>query len=79
MKNKIPRQYSWVRFNYEEVHENLHKHFIDVFPKNKKTGFVFMGECPQAPGHCFIYDMDKNIMLGLYHTIDFIELTEDEC
>lgn len=75
----IPRQYSWVRFNYENTPANLHHYYIDVFPKDRKPRFVFMGESPQAKGHCFIYDIEKQILLGLYHTEDFIELTDDEC
>lgn len=64
MKNKIPRQYSFVQSTGI------------VFDGFK--GGIFLGEIPNMPGHCIVYDtLSKQMMIG-YHTENFEEIPEDE-
>ena len=78
-KVKIPRINSMVKFDYKHIDKEDHKYYTKTFPKNEiHARFLFMGEIANCPGHCFIYDLKKQKMLGAYHVEDFIELTEDE-
>jgi len=72
-----PRQYSFVLFDIDSVGREFYlKYFIDTFPEGKL--FTFLGEVPNAPGHCILVDLTKGVVLGMYHTENFREATEDE-
>lgn len=40
--------------------------------------FIFLGEVPNAPGHCIMANLDSGKIIGLYHTENFREATEEE-
>lgn len=40
--------------------------------------FVFLGEIPQCPGHCILADLFTGRVIGMYHTENFREATENE-
>ena len=44
---------------------------------NLKT-FIFLGEVPNAKGHCILGDLETGKILGLYHTENFREANESE-
>lgn len=75
MKNKIPRKLSIVKFNYDKYEPKDHHFFINTFPKGHT--FIFLGEVPNAKGHCVLATADGKIHF-LYHTDDFIEVDESE-
>lgn len=76
---KTPRINSWVKPDYKNIEKRNHKYFRKTFPqKDIMPRYIYMGECPNMQGHCFIFDFKKQTMLGMYHIEDFVELTEDE-
>jgi hypothetical protein len=40
--------------------------------------FVFLGEIKQCTGHCILADLSTGKIIGMYHTDNFREATEDE-
>lgn len=69
---------SYVVFNIESCGRSSYKEYYEeVFPEGKL--FVFMGEIKQCPGHCMLLDLKTGLILGMYHTSNFREATEDEC
>ena len=44
----------------------------------KNEPFVYLGEVKQCPGHCILADLKTGKILGMYHTENFREATEDE-
>ena len=77
MKCKIKRN-TLVVFDLESCDESFYgKYFREKFPEGKL--FVFLGEIKQAPGHCILTDLSTGLIIGMYHTSNFREATEDEC
>ena len=77
MKSKL-KQNSFVVFNVESCDKSIYdEYFKNTFPVGKL--FVFMGEILQTPGHCILLDLDSGKIIGLYHTSNFREATDDEC
>ena len=79
MKNKInkwkmPRQYSLVKFNYDNVPIELHKDY----PFKKTNTYIFFGDIPNMPGHCIVIDFKTGNIFSGFHTDRFIEIPEDE-
>ncbi len=56
--------------------EIYHRYYKDIFPLNKL--FIFMGEIKQIKGHCILCDLDSGKIIGMFHTENFREATEDE-
>lgn len=79
MKTLI-RQNSFVVFDKTTIPENIYKkYYLDKFEnKGKLILFIFLGEIPNAPGHCILSDLTNGKIIGLYHTDNFREATEDE-
>lgn len=65
-----------VKFDYEGMPKEYHKHYLDKFPKNEV--FVFMGELQQMPEHCIVMNYKTGKIYSGYHIEDFIPLTDDE-
>lgn len=57
--------------------QDYKKYYEKTFPKGKL--FVFLGEIKQCTGHCMLADLRSGKILGMYHTDNFREATEDEC
>ena len=81
MENKI-RQNAWVVFDREscpkKIYDEYYKDTFEYSTGNLKL-FIFLGEVPQAPGHCILADLDSGLIVGLWHTTNLREATEDEC
>jgi len=67
---KMPRQYSLVKFNYD----NLPVEYHDGYPFKKNKRYVFLGEIPNMKGHCIVSDGKGTLYTG-YHNENFVELT----
>lgn len=81
-RQRVPRPYTWVKFDYDNFPAQFHADYLLDFPKSEagtftSPRFIFMGECPNCPGHCFLWDMEKNLLTGMWHTDNFIELNPD--
>ena len=73
---ELPRQYSLVVFDRESSSEEIYeKYYKDIF--GERT-FIFFGEVPNAPGHCILGEFETGKMIGMFHTENFREATEDE-
>jgi hypothetical protein len=73
---KIPEINSFVVFDKNTCNpEHYEKYYRDIF--EGKT-FVFLGEIKQCDGHCILADLKTGKILGMYHTENFREATEDE-
>ena len=75
MKNKI-RQNAFVVFDTEHCPQDIYNDYYKEVFEGKM--FVFLGEIPQCPGHCILADLDTGNIVGMYHTDNFREATEDE-
>jgi len=69
----MPRQYSWVRFNFKD----LPKEYRKDYPFSEKEVYIFFGDIPNMPGHCIVCDKYSKFYIG-YHTDHFEELSIDE-
>lgn len=65
-----------VKFDYDGMPKECHKHYLDKFPKNEV--FIFMGEIEQMPAHCIVCNHKAGQIYSGYHTDNFIPLTNDE-
>lgn len=75
MKPKI-RQNAFVVFDKKSCKRaEYDEYFKDKF---EDSLFVFLGEIPNAPGHCILADLKTGKVEGIYHTENFREATEDE-
>ena len=70
----IPRQYSLVRFRFDQLPAEYHK----KYPFTKDRVYVFFGEIANMPGHCVVADHRTGRLYSGYHTENFAELSEDE-
>jgi hypothetical protein len=41
--------------------------------------FIFLGKVPNCKGHCILADLISGSIIGMYHTDNFREATQDEC
>jgi hypothetical protein len=57
--------------------ENYEKYYKETFPLDKL--FIYLGEIKQAKGHCILCNLDTGKVIGMYHSENFREATEDEC
>jgi hypothetical protein len=72
--NKMPRQYSLVKFDYESTPVEYHK----CYPFKENEHYIFLGDIPNMPGHCVVVSVKTGQIYSCYHTENFIELTDDE-
>lgn len=56
--------------------EDYEKYYEDIF---EGRVFVFLGEIKQCSGHCILLDLKNGKIIGMYHTENFREATQDEC
>jgi hypothetical protein len=68
----MPRQYSLVRFRFE----NLPSEYHDKYPFTPGGVYVFFGEIPNMPGHCVVADHRSGQVHSGFHTENFVELSE---
>ena len=74
---KVPRQYSLVVFDTDSISEKAYEEYYgETFPRGKT--FIFLGEVPNARGHCVLADPETGKIICLYHTFNFREATDDE-
>ena len=69
------RQNALVKMDFD----SMPKKWADEY-RSKFDGkvFIFLGEIPQAPGHCVLADLKTGYVEAMYHTDNFVELTDDE-
>lgn len=83
-KPKIPRQYSFVKFDFtilKNMEKKYHQGFKDLFwdsEKQQPKRLIFFGDIPNMPGHCIVADHKTGKFEFCIHTDYFIELTDDE-
>jgi hypothetical protein len=73
-KPKIPRQYSLVRFCFDQMPVKSHT----SYPFTEKGVYVFFGDIPNMPGHCVVADHKTGQIYSGYHTENFVEIPGDE-
>ena len=73
-KTAIPRQYSLVRFRFDQLPAKYH----DRYPFKPDGVYVFFGDIPNMPGHCVVADHRTGQIYSGYHTENFAEIPEDE-
>jgi hypothetical protein len=71
---EIPRQYSLVRFSYEDIPEEYHS----GYPFIPDRLYIFLGEIPNMPGHCIVIDHGDGTVHSGYHIENFSEISEEE-
>ena len=76
-KSKNLRVNSYVVFDKGSCSESIYDVYYKEFFEGKL--FIYLGEVKQCPGHCIISDLRDGKILGLYHTSNFREATEEEC
>lgn len=77
MRRNIPEINSYVVFDKKSCSiYDYEKYYKDVFEGKL---FIFLGEIKQCPGHCILTDLQNGKIIGMYHTDNFREATEDEC
>jgi hypothetical protein len=69
-----PRQYSLVRFCFDQVPAEYHA----KYPFKLDGVYVYFGDIPNMPGHCVVADHRTGQLYSGYHTENFVELAEDE-
>jgi hypothetical protein len=76
MKKKKIRKLALVVFDKKSCTSEQY----DQFYKEKfgNNSFIFIGEIPNAPGHCVIYNFRTERIEGMYHTDNFREATSEE-
>lgn len=75
MKTKI-RQFAFVVFDKTTIPENIYNEYYKEKFENKL--FIFLGEVPNAPSHCVLADLITGKVIGLHHTQNFREATDEE-
>ena len=56
--------------------DDYEKYYKEHFPYRKT--FVYLGEIKQVKGHCILCDLNSGKIIGMCHTENFREATEDE-
>lgn len=69
-----PRQYSIVKFDYDNIPEEYH-HGYPFIPYRM---YIYLGEIPNMKEHCIAMDRFDGTMHIGYHIENFVEMTEDE-
>jgi len=77
MKNNKIRNNAFVVFDKNTCTTEMYNEYFSSTFEGKI--FVFLGEIPQAHGHCMLVDLTTGLISGLWHTSNFREATEDEC
>lgn len=67
-----PRQYSYVKFNFDDLPKEYHA----GYPFFKQVRYIFLGSIPNSPGHCIVMDDDGKHYVG-YHTEHFVEISDE--
>ncbi|MEJ2267729.1 MAG: hypothetical protein P8X70_01495 [Nanoarchaeota archaeon] len=71
-----PRNLSLVKFNIQSINDEIYeKYYKDIFELNKI--YLFLGECSNTEDHYFIINLKTNKLMGMYHTENFIEISEE--
>ena len=73
---KIPRLNSMVVFDRGDMSDEDY----DEYYREKFHGklFVFLGPIAQTTVHCILADLDTGKIIGMYHTDNFREATDEE-
>jgi hypothetical protein len=74
-KRAYPRVLSWVKID-PELEEEYGSRYADKLGRTKFL--IYMGEIPNQPGHCIVFNQDTQKMHVGYHIETFVEMTEDE-
>lgn len=71
---KKPRPLALVKIDKAKL-----KFFNKSYKKEMGEGpYVFLGEIPNMPGHCVIVDARTGKISSGNHTVNFVELTDEE-
>jgi len=54
-----PRQYSLVKFNFDNIPDKYHERY----PFSRDDRFIFFGEIPNMMGHCVVTDQKTGKLL----------------
>jgi hypothetical protein len=73
-KRIIPRNLSWVKL--KKMEEEYYVHYKKKLGKDRFL--LFLGEIVNQPGHCVLFDPDKNKHHIGYHTDNFVEMSVEE-
>lgn len=73
--NKI-RQNAFVVFDKDSCSEKIYNDFYRKTFEGKLL--TFLGEIPNAPGHCILTDLSDGKIIGMYHTLNFREANDNE-
>jgi len=73
-KRKHPRQYSLVRFLFDDVDVKYHSQY----PFTRDGVYVFFGEIPNMGGHCVVANHKTGQIFSGYHTENFSELPSND-
>jgi len=74
MNANAPRQYSLVRFCFEQLPAEYH----DRYPFTEDGVYVFFGDIPNMPDHCVVADARTGRVYSGYHTEYFAEIPAGE-
>ena len=70
------RQYAFVKFDQTTCSkEHWDQYYKATFGEDI---FIYLGEVPNCPGHCILADLTSGKVIGMYHTDNFREATEEE-
>ena len=70
------RQYAFVKFDQTTCSR---KDWVQYYePTFGNDIFIYLGEVPNCPGHCILADLMSGKVMGMYHTDNFREATEEE-
>jgi hypothetical protein len=70
------KQYSFVKFDKNSVPPEIYHMYHEKTFGDKL--FIFLGEVPNCKGHCLLADLSTGKVIGMYHTYNFREATEEE-
>jgi hypothetical protein len=73
-KQRVPRDLSIVRFDFDKLPKSFHK----KYPFKRDRVYVFLGEIANMPEHCVVIDDKSGRIYSGYHTDNFVELSDEE-
>jgi hypothetical protein len=76
MANKVIRPLAFVKIDINSMPKTI---YDDYYKETLgESLYIFLGEVPNCKGHCILADLSTGKFIGMYHTDNFREATEDE-
>jgi hypothetical protein len=70
------RQYAFVKVDINSMPKTIYEnHFKETLGDSL---YIFLGEVPNCKSHCILADLNTGKVIGMYHTENFREATEEE-